>query len=148
MKGEKGWTLIELIVVMSILAILAAIALPRFINLRVEAKKAAIEGVAGAMRSAVALARAKYRASNSTGDTVNMDNTIVNLVAGAQTGIPNRSATGIGLAVQDLTVNYSRTDDAMPDIAVVRLLQDPLNGNCQVIYDQSNGNVSTDTTFC
>lgn len=56
--NRKGFTLIELILVIAILGILAVSALPKFLDLSTDANEAARDGVVGAVRSGIALYRA------------------------------------------------------------------------------------------
>lgn len=63
MKNQKGFTLIELVVVMVILALLAAVAVPKFLDLQKQAEAASVKNVLGSVRSALSLRTAQALAN-------------------------------------------------------------------------------------
>jgi MSHA pilin protein MshA len=64
MRNEKGFTLIEIVMVIVLLGILAAVAIPRYVDLRTQAEAAALQGVVGAINGASAV---NYAAAQVTG---------------------------------------------------------------------------------
>ena len=64
--NRKGFTLIELILVIAILGILAVSALPRFLDISDETESAACDGVVGAVRAGVAIFHADAIVNNTT----------------------------------------------------------------------------------
>ncbi|MFD2097630.1 type II secretion system protein [Corallincola platygyrae] len=62
MKQQRGFSLIELVIVVIILGILAVTALPKFLNVTDEAEAANIEGIAGGFATGVSLVRAQWEA--------------------------------------------------------------------------------------
>ena len=68
MKKQTGFTLIELVIVVVILGFLAATAIPKFVDLTDQAKKANIEGMAGGFASGISLVRAQWEAEGRPSD--------------------------------------------------------------------------------
>jgi MSHA pilin protein MshA len=137
---QRGFTLVELIVVIVILGILAATALPRFINVTNQATVASVQGFAGGVRSAVAVVQGGWMAAGGSSSGVSMaDGTNVAVAAG--TGIPTATAAGIGNALRCNAGNCNGFTTA--DHLTFTL---DANNNCSVTYDPANGNVTLDTT--
>lgn len=135
---QSAFTLIELVVVISIIAILSAIALPRYINMQVQARTAKAQAIFGSIKSAATLARAGCMVDlaglvtpstcTAAGGTTKMDGSTIDMI----NQYPAASITGIQSAAQLVAA-----DDAITITTGNPILID-INGgtspNCRISY--------------
>jgi MSHA pilin protein MshA len=141
-KQQSGFTLIELIMVIVILGILAAFALPKFADLSGDAKKASLNGLAGALKSSAAIARSSQLAKGNTlGAAVTLDGTSVAMV----NGHPQAIAGGISAAAGITAADYTATGGgATGGSTITYQLAGNLSATCQVTYTAATA--ATDNT--
>ncbi|MGB5246545.1 MAG: type II secretion system protein [Woeseia sp.] len=138
---QSGFTLIELVVVIALLGILAAFAIPRFASLEREARAATTLGLSGSLRGASAMAHSLYLVQSV--NPVVMEGIPVNLT----NGYPD--ASDVQLTLADAT-GYAITVNGTGDTATFSRLGAP--GTCNVVYNDALPNnaplIATDLTGC
>lgn len=125
--NQRGFTLIELVVVIVILGILAAFAVPRFMGLESEARASAVKNLGGTLRAAASMAHSKCQAQGCgpTG-TVTFEGQSVTMVF----GYPNAAT------VRNTLQDVSGFTVSNPTANQTRFTKLGAAGNCWVQYNE------------
>lgn len=141
MHNSKGFSLIELVIVIVIIGVLSVVAIPKYIEIRSDARVASIQTALGAVRAASAMVRALYLAPGGAPASVSLDGVSINIVNGYAASASPGIALAAGIS-DGGSASGSYSVSATSTATTISVNGATMSTNCRVVYNTA-ASVST-----